>query len=130
MRFGVRLPGPFFAVFGRSARGQARRNLHVRAHERDILAGHRTVGEEIGVVFGWMIKAFLVLALLLLPFVLAWMAISHVANDINPNLHWRQTYRVANCNISLAPDYPAIAPTATSGPCPQGGTWEPAGWHY
>jgi hypothetical protein len=38
MRFGVRLPGPFFAVFGRSARGQARRNLAVRAHEQRIVA--------------------------------------------------------------------------------------------
>lgn len=38
MRFGIRLPGPFFATFGRSARGQARRNLAVRAHEQRILA--------------------------------------------------------------------------------------------
>lgn len=38
MRFWINLPGPFGVSVGRSARGQARRNLAVRDHERRILA--------------------------------------------------------------------------------------------
>lgn len=129
MRFGVRLPGPFFATFGRSARGQARRNLQVRAHERDILAGHRTLGEEIDAILSWVIKGFFSLffvgVILLLPFYIAWVGIAHVANHVDPDLHWHQTYRaVANCNITMGTD---AAPV--SGYCVDG-TYEPIGWHY
>lgn len=125
MRFGVRLPGPFFATFGRTARGQARRNLAVRAHERDILAGNRTAGEEFGLSMRAMFGILILLSVAAVPFYVAWIGIAHVANDINPDLHWHQTYRaVANCNVTMGFDVAPIGDHCATG------TYEPVGWHY
>lgn len=129
MRFGVRLPGPFFATFGRTARGQARRNLSVRAHERDILAGNRTAGEEAGATMRGMFGIFILLAAVLTPFVLAWMAITHVANHINPDLHWGQTFSPDRCTDFLGGHYP-VTPGGYNGGCPNGGDFHAANWHY
>lgn len=130
MRFGFRLPGPFFAILDRSTRSQARRNLRVQAHEQDIRAGNHTTGEDLSMIIAWFLRVFLGLVIavtvLYLPFYFAWVGIAHVANDINPDLHWHQVHRtVANCNVTFGADYVPV-----TGYCTDGGNYEPVGWHY